>query len=335
MANYSDGLGIKYLWQRMLGKFASMTATARQTAAADHKVAQWNGDGELTVGHKLEKDVTSSAKLTDTTYELAGKASQENGNVKMQLTTTGGTAGDAGEITVEGADGVSVTSDSNGKIQVKADMKGLASGEKILSLNSKELSTSLSIAIEVPESGTYAGKTTIVLYGKSKGAGQGNEEIDRVDASAFVKDAFLSTVTLETVTAQQAGTTGYPAAAGTYLKFVWNIAGSGGGHDTTWLNVSTLLDNVNTTYSLSSPTSATDGNAYIQLDGSDSSHDSVAIKGTAGDNSTSKGKISVGTNANGDVVIDTDATKDTALSDNDIDDAISAAETAGALPALS
>lgn len=334
MAKYADSDGIKYLWQRMLGKFASMTTSARQTAAADKKVAQWNGGGELTVGHVLGMDVPAGSELTDTTYGLAGKASQNNGSVKMQLTTTGGTAGDAGEITVEGADGVSVTSDSSGNIQVKADVKGIASGEKILSLNSKELSTSLSIAIEVPESGTFAGKTTIVLYGKSKGAGQGNEEIDRVDASAFVKDAFLSTVTLETVTDQQAGTSGYPATAGTYIKFVWNIAGSGGGHDTTWLNVSTLLDNVNTTYALSSPTSATDGNAYIQLDGSDSSHDSVAVKGTSADASTSKGAITVTTNANGDIVINTDATKDEPLSTSDIDSAISAAATAGALPAL-
>lgn len=61
-----DKNGLIYLWQKLLGRFASVGG-----ARTSGKVAEWNSNGELVPGHSLGKDVPPDAKFTDTQYELS------------------------------------------------------------------------------------------------------------------------------------------------------------------------------------------------------------------------------------------------------------------------
>ena len=203
-------------------------------------------------------------------------------------------------------------------------VEGLSSGEKILAIIGGKLNATLSLAIEIPQSGVYAGKTTLVLYGKSAGQGLGNVEVCRIDASRFVSTEILNDVSIVT------NPPGQPE--GTYIKFKWNFTPQEPGQNITWLNVSTLIEDLDTTYSMSSPTGASEGNVYIRLTGSDGTSKTIYLKGTAADIQTGKAAITVTTDAYGDIKIDTNATADSALSEAEIEAAIVAAKTLGPLP---
>lgn len=56
----------------------------------------------------------------DTTYALSASASSENGNAKINLTSNGGTAGNAGQLSVKGTGATTVTTDANGVITVNS-----------------------------------------------------------------------------------------------------------------------------------------------------------------------------------------------------------------------
>lgn len=214
---------------------------------------------------------------------------------------------------------------------------GVKSGEKVISVdNSGKLQSTLSIAYD-------SNSQKMQLKGIS------NEVISEFDASVFVKDAFLNAASLVVVSASQAGTTGYPAAAGTYLKFEWNLAQSAGGVDVTWVDVTTLID----IYTAGNGIDITSGAVSVKVDNTTApSTDMTAVTLTAGANGlraevdltgkvdkvegkqlstedyTTAEKTKLANIAAG-------ATADEALSygsaSADIDTAIAAAETAGAI----
>lgn len=67
----------------------------------------------------------------------------------------------------------------------------------------------------------------------------------KVGASINIpKDFLVKSGTVETVTSAQAGTTGYPAAAGTYIKLVLNTKDASGTDEPLWIDVGGLIEYV-------------------------------------------------------------------------------------------
>ena len=210
---------------------------------------------------------------------------------------------------------------------ISIPINGIKSGEKVLSLDSNEnLQTTLSLSYD-------STSQKVQLKGIS------NEVISEFDASVFVKDAFLNSATLVVVSSSQAGTSGFPAAAGTYLKFEWNLTQSGGGVDITWVNVTTLIDE----YTAGNGINISGNAVSIKVDPTQGSNVTVSTsasglkvevdqsgkvdKVTGKDLSTNDYTDAEKTKLAG---IAAGATADSALSNAEIDAAIAAAEQAGA-----
>lgn len=85
----------------------------------------------------------------------------------------------------------------------------------------------------------------------------GGEVFSEIDESAFVKDGLLEDVDLITIPTGDAGDDANPA--GTYLKFIFN---TDAGKTPIYVNVTSLLDNINPDFSL-----ATSGDDLVSLSG--------------------------------------------------------------------
>lgn len=212
------------------------------------------------------------------------------------------------------------TAISNAISGVSFPVAGVKSSEKVISLDgSNKLQATLSIGYD-------STSQKIQLKGIS------NEVISEFSAADFVKDGFLDSAELVEVSSSQAGTSGFPSTAGTYIKFTWNTAA---GKSVSWVDVTSLID----VYTAGNGIDITSSVVSLKIDSTQGSNVTV----TAGANGL---KVEVDQSGKVDKVdgkglssndytdtektklagVTTGATADSALSNAEIDTAIAAAE---------
>ena len=119
------------------------------------------------------------------------------------------------------------TAISNAISGISLPIAGVKIDEKVISLDgSNYLQATLSIGYD-------SASQKIQLHGID------NEVISEFSAADFVKDGFLDSAELVEVSSSQAGTSGFPSTAGTYIKFTWNTEA---GKSVSWVDVTSLID---------------------------------------------------------------------------------------------
>lgn len=213
------------------------------------------------------------------------------------------------------------TAISNAISGVSFPVAGVKSGEKVISLDgSNKLQATLSIGYD-------STSQKIQLKGIS------NEVISEFSASDFVKDGFLDSAELVEVSSSQAGTSGFPSNAGTYIKFTWNTEA---GKSVSWVDVTSLID----VYTAGNGIDITPNNVVsLKIDSTQGSNvtvtaganglkvevdqsgkvDKISGKGLSTNDYSNTEKLKLAGVATG-------ATADSALSNAEIDTAIAAAE---------
>lgn len=211
------------------------------------------------------------------------------------------------------------TAISNAISGISFPVAGVKSGEKVISIDgSNNLQATLSISYD-------SASQKIQLKGIS------NEVISEFSASDFVKDGFLDSAELVEVSSSQAGTSGFPSTAGTYIKFTWNTES---GKSVSWVDVTSLID----VYTAGKGIDITSNVVSLKIDSTQGSNVTV----TAGANGLKvevdqSGKVDkeIGKGLSTNDYTDTEKTKlasvttgataDSALSNAEIDTAIAAA----------